>query len=153
MKRLIVAGLAVLLIAGGGAAAWFFFLKAAPGDNVRDVHDTAGKPEFLDIDSLSVPVIRDGRVQKYVLLRLTLEMKDAKAKNIAKDAMPLVKDTFLNDLHGYFADQPPSENGVDGIDVRVVKARLMRVSDRLFGPGMVVNVLIQGAFERQWKPQ
>lgn len=150
MKRIILAVVAILLVGGGGAAAWFFFLKAAPGDDIRDVHDTASKPEFLEIDSLSVPVIKDGRVQKYVLLRLTLEMKDVKAKNVGKEAMPLLKDAYLRDLHGYFADQPASE---EGIDVRVVKARLMRVSERLFGAGQVVNVLIQGAFERQWKPQ
>ena len=151
MKRIILIVVAVLLIAGAGAAAWFFFVKAKPEDHVRDdPHETAGKPEFLDVDSLSVPVIRDGRLQKYIMLRLTLELKDAKAKSAAKEAMPLVKDAYLRDLHGYFADQPPKD---DGIDVRVVKARLMRVSERLFGEGQVVNVLIQGAFERDWKPQ
>lgn len=151
MKRIILAVVAVLLIAGAGAAAWFFFIKAKPEDHVRDdVHETAGKPEFLELDSLSVPVIRGGRLDKYIMLRLTLEMKDAKAKAVGKEAMPLVKDAFLRDLHGFFADQPPTD---EGIDVRLVKARLMRVSERLFGPGQVVNVLVQGAFEREWKPQ
>ena len=56
-----------------------------------------------------------------------------------------LKNAFLMDLHGYFADRPVDKKGVN---TRTVKPRMKRVADRTLSPDVVKEVLIEGACER-----
>lgn len=100
------------------------------------------------MEGLTIPVIRGGRVEKYVLVKVTLEMEDSKSKSLAERSFPRLKDAFYRALHDYFGFQRP---GTKGINVRVVKARLMRAGARAIGKKKIKAVLIQGAFERASK--
>src|SRR3546814_4464776 len=62
---------------------------------------------------------------------------DLKAKALSEEAMPRLRDAFLQDLYGYFANQAP---GQEGINVTVVKARLKNASDKAAGPGVVKEI-------------
>src|SRR3546814_16624439 len=108
IKRLIVMVATVVLLGGGGAATWLFFSKPEPsGEEPAAVVD----PTFINIGALSIPVIRGGQVRKYVLLHLTLELVDRKAKALAEEAMPRLRADFLQDLYGYFANQATRSEG------------------------------------------
>lgn len=150
MKIVIVIVLVVLLLAGG-AAAFFFLQEEAATDGGQTVEKTEEQPKitaepvYLDIKNLTIPIIRNRAIQKYVLFRVTLEMSDEDAKNDVKAMLPTLQDALIMDLNDYYAYQTPGE---DGIDVKAVRRRLQRASDRAVGKGKVRNILIQGAFER-----
>lgn len=102
-------------------------------------------PEFLQIPSLAVPVIREGRVEKYIFLTVTLEMIDSDAKDVAELYVPRIKDAFFSSLFNYFGSLRP---GTPGVNIRSVKARLMHAGKRAIGENKIKAVLIQKAFEQ-----
>ncbi len=55
-----------------------------------------------------------------------------------------LKDAFLMDLHGYFADRPAAKTGINS---RTIKKRLKRVAERTLGPDVIKEVIIEGAVE------
>jgi flagellar protein FliL len=147
MKLAIIIVVVLVLLGGGGAATWFLVLKEDTGE--------APPPEpepitatFLELDALNVPVIQNGKIQRYILLRVTLDMRDAEVRTLALSYMPKLRDKYINDLYGYFENLPPSEKGVN---INVIKGRMLRVSNSVLGAGAVQKILIQGVFERPWK--
>ncbi|MCR9219585.1 MAG: hypothetical protein NXI21_05100 [Alphaproteobacteria bacterium] len=146
MKKLLIFGLlGLLLLGGGGGAYWWFMLRDAGEEAAEAEPPPQDPPVFLELDSLTIPVIRSGSIVKYVLLKITLEVEDQGARDEVVDRMPRLKDAFLRDLHDYFASIPLDSP----VNVRTVKQRLQRVADRQAGPGVVKDVLIQGAFEKR----
>lgn len=150
MKRTVIIILvALLVIAGSGGAVWYFFLQAkAP---IVDPHKKEQKaslevPEFVDLENLSIPVIREGNVEKYITISVSLEMRDKNAKALADEAFPRLKDAIFRDLYSYFSMQQ-STNG--GLNVSQVKSRVLWAAERSMGKGLVRQVIIQGAYERK----
>ncbi|MEQ8449983.1 MAG: hypothetical protein RIB97_09895 [Nitratireductor sp.] len=145
MKKLILIVLILLLLAGGGGGAyWWFFMRGADGAAAPE----PPPPEpavFVEMEALTIPVIRGGAVAKYVLLKVSLEVEDEGAREAVVERMPRLKDAFLRDLHAYFASIPLDSP----LNVRTVKTRLKRVADGIVGRGVVREVLIQGAFEKK----
>lgn len=149
MKKLIILLLVLLLLLGGagGGAYYYFFIKPEQDAATRQVEEEAlpPPPEFVELDSLSVPVIRNGRVVKFVLLKIAVELADGDYRDIVEENMPRVTDAFLRELHGYFATVPVD----DPINVRAITVRLMRASRRVFGRGVITDILVQGVYERK----
>lgn len=146
MKKLLIFGLlGLLLLGGGGGAYWWFMMRDAGEEAAEAEPPPQDPPVFLELDSLTIPVIRSGSIARYVLLKITLEVEDQGARDEVVDRMPRLKDAFLRDLHDYFASIPLDSP----VNVRTVKQRLQRVADRQAGPGVVKDVLIQGAFEKK----
>ena len=147
MKKLIVLLLVLILLlgAGGGGAYWWFFLRAADEMAEPEAPPPPDPPVFVQLEALTVPVIRGGAVAKYVLLKIALEVEDEGAKAEIEERMPRLMDAFLRDLHAYFAGVPLDSP----LNARTVKRRLQRVADGVTGPGVVEGVLIQGAYEKK----
>ena len=148
--RIIIAAVVVVLLGLGGAAGWYFLLRddgGAHGEKVAtpDVPAEIDQLRFIKLDAFSIPVIRYGKVDKYIPLQATLEVVEPAARQRAQRLMPRLKNAFLMDLHGYFADRPVDKKGVN---TRTVKKRMKRVADRTLGPDIVKEILIEGAFER-----
>lgn len=148
-KLLIILVLLILLLgAGGGGAYWWFFMReAGQGAEAGD-----GAPEgapndpavYVELEALTIPVIRGGAVAKYVLLQISLEVEDLAAREEVQERMPRLVDAFLRDLHAYFASVPLDSP----LNARTVKARLLAIANRITGGGVVREVLIQGAYEK-----
>ena len=146
MKLIIIIVVVLMLVAGGGAATWFFVLD---DPNKTAEPEPPPVPVFLELETLSVHVIRGGGVQKYIVLDLTLELRDAEAKALAENKMPKLRDVFINALTQYFTNLPTLK---DGIDISHIKRRLLRHSEKALGKGAVKDILVQSVFEREWKP-
>ncbi|MBT5108863.1 MAG: hypothetical protein HOM25_09285 [Rhodospirillaceae bacterium] len=147
MKIAIIILLVLVLLGGGGAATWFLVLKEDPEQKPEEAPVTA--VSFLEMESLNVPVIKNGVIQRYVLLRVTLDLRDDAARKMASAAKPKLRDKFFNDLYGYFATLPPTEKGVN---IKAIKRRMLRISKAILGDDAVQDILILGVFERPWKP-
>jgi flagellar basal body-associated protein FliL len=146
MKLIIIIVAVIVIVAGGGAATWFFVL-ADP--DAKDEPPPVVDPIFLELETLSVHVIRGGGVQKYIVLDITLEMRDAGAKSLAEQKMPKLRDVFIGALNEYFTNLPSLKGG---LNVSHIKKRLLRHSEKALGKDAVIDVLVQGVFERDWKP-
>lgn len=148
-RTVVIILVALLLIAGSGGAVWYFFLQArAPIVSAGKKQERASLevPEFVDIENLSIPVIREGRVEKYITISVSLEMANKDAKILADEAFPRLKDAIFRDLHSYFSMQ---QSASPGLNVSQVKSRILWAAERAIGEGRVKQVIIQGAYERK----
>jgi hypothetical protein len=140
-RKLEIFGFAALL----AALCWLLTVSDALAADDKKAPVIQDNPIFLEVPGMTIPVIRGGRVEKYILIKVTLEMTDDNAKSLAEKSFPRLKDSFYRSLHDYFGFQ---RRGTMGINVRVVKARLKRAGARAIGKGQIKEVLIQRAFER-----
>ena len=147
MKIIIIVVVLVVLVLGGGGV-WYFFLKADDAPK-EDVVVMPPAPVFVKLETFSLHVIRGGGVKKYIVLNLTLEMRDAESKDLAEHKMPKLRDVFIASLNEYFTNLPSLKQGVN---MKSVKSRLLKISAKAIGKGRVTDVLVQSIFERDWKP-
>ncbi|RED53370.1 hypothetical protein [Aestuariispira insulae] len=147
MKKLIIIMLILILLlgGGGGGAYYYLYVMNAPEENVVEEAPLPPPPEFEEMDSISIPVIRNGRVMKFVLLKTALELVDSDAREKVERYRPRLKDAYLRELHDYFSTVPVDKP----INVRAVTARLMRASRHVLGRGVVTDILIQGVYEKK----
>ena len=145
MKKLLLILLPVLLLLGGGGGAAYFFLVMQKEEETAEAPPPPVKdPIFFDMRSLAIPVIRGNAVQKYVLLKVTLELADDSSLEMAQLEEPRLVDLCLRELLGYFAQVPveakPSRQPIE--------RRLLKASRRILGKKAVKAVLIQGIYEK-----
>lgn len=149
MKRFLI--LSVLLLAlGGGGAAWWFLMREPPSEGDQ----TAQLPEIadlisVDVDPLTVPVIRDGRVVQHMSFVVVLRVNDEEELRLVYKAMRHLKDAYIKELHVLLARRYVWEHEDIG---PYVKKRLMVASERVVGPGVVEEVLLRGISSRQPRP-
>jgi len=138
--------LVVIVLGGGGA--WFFLIKedSAPKE---DIAALSPKLVFLELDTLSLHVIRGGGVKKYIVLNLTLEMRDEESRALAEQKMPKLRDVFIASMNEYFTNLPSLKNSVN---MKTVKRKLLDISAKAIGKGRVIGVLLQSVFERDSTP-
>ena len=147
MNRIVIIITAVLVIAVAGGAVWYFFTQAdAPIEGQEQEKASLEALEFVDIENLSIPVIREGRVDRYITISVSLEMRDQDSKELGDEAFPRLKDAVFSQLYSYFSMQ---QSGQSGINIAQVKARLLWAVERAIGKGHVRQVIIQGAYERK----
>ncbi|HEX9903400.1 MAG TPA: hypothetical protein VGA77_00390 [Propylenella sp.] len=148
MKLIVILVVVVVLLAGGGGAVYFFRDALFGGEGAPKKADIAKTADvvFVDLESLTVAVIRNSRVEKHVVLQVSLEVPDEATRANVSKALPRLKDAFIKDLYDYYAVRTP---GSDGINVEGIKKRLKRTSDLIMGEGVIRAVLIQGAVERE----
>lgn len=146
MKLIII--IVVVVIALGGGGVWFFVLKEndAPTEEAVVIPPD---PIFVKMETLSLHVIRGGGVKKYVVLNLTLEMRDEESKARAEQKMPKLRDVFIASMNEYFTNLPSLK---EGVNMKTVKRRLLKISAKAIGKGRVTDVLVQSIFERDWTP-
>jgi len=151
MKKLILfGGIALLLLGGAGGGLYMTgmldsLLGKKPADaeaaEKDDGHGDAAAHEavFVPMEPLAAPIIVGNRVRSQVLLTLSLQVPDMKARNDALSVMPRLRDAMLQDLY----DAPVVRHDEDGaIDIATVKVRLLEVAHRVLGPETVRDVLV-----------
>ncbi len=148
MKKILLIVIPVLLLFGsaGGAAYYWFFLKDADPEMAEpEPPPPPPDPELVPMDSLTIPVIRQGTIKKYILLKITLQLADQDGKDLALKVMPRIKDETYRALHAYFAAAPLDEP----ISIVAMKRRLRKVAEKNLGSENLVDVLIEGIYEKR----
>jgi hypothetical protein len=102
--------------------------------------------EHFQLQPFNIPVIRDGRVERIFSVTVTLETKGDLNKTKIMAERHHLQDAFLRDMHSV-ASFRRSDGQV--IDPRVIKTRLMLISDRILGEDIVESILLQGIFDRR----
>lgn len=148
MKLAVILVIVVVLLAGGGGAVYFFRADVFGDDGAAERPPIAKTANalFVDLESVTIAVIRNRRIEKHVVLQISLEVPDEESRAAVSHALPRVKDAFIKDLYDYYAVQPA---GREAINVEAIKKRLKRTADHVLGKGRIQAVLIQGAIERE----
>jgi flagellar basal body-associated protein FliL len=142
MKKLLII-LVVLLLLGGGAFAgwWFTFRKdpnAPPPPQPTPTLSQLTIPSRPD-DSLTVNVIKDGKVTKHFFFRFTLIFNDPRNRDKAARVMPALINDFTVELHTLLARKLVEDSNYDP---NVIQVQLQKVCDRRLGKGVVYQLVI-----------
>ena len=143
MKKLVIALVLIVMIAGGTVTA-LKFLKlgpfAEPENMVEKKAPVIEPPKFVDVPALNIPLFVQDKVAGIVLVQLKLETKNEANQIKVTRILPRLNDAFIRELHSFI---PRLLKKTKRLDVFILKKRLLMVSDRVAGKGVVTNVLIQ----------
>lgn len=146
MKKIVLIVIPLLLLLGGGGAAYFFLvLKPAEETAEPEPPPPPTNPVLVEIDAMTIPVIRQGSVRKYVLVKVTLQVVDRDARQLALTVMPRVKDQMYSALHKYFASIPLDAP----ISTQTIKRYIAKIARKNLGAENFNRVLIEGVYEKQ----
>ena len=136
ISRLLAALLCAALLAPSARAAESSE-KSAPA--------VPGAPSYVRLDPIFIPVIEGSQVTKQVGVTLMLQLFSDNAKSDVEAKRKPLYDALFRDLYGYFQDRAAASGRVDQT---FLKARLLRTTNRVVGPNLVKEVLIEQLFER-----
>jgi flagellar basal body-associated protein FliL len=145
MKKVLLLVLVLFMLIGGavGAMVVFGIGPFKPADQAAKVPEPP-KPVFVDMESISIPIFLVDKQPKQLFMTLRFEV-DMDRRKVLQEKMPKVRDLILRDLHGFMPEHMRTRKAADLI---VVKQRMMAVTEKILGPGIVRNILISEVFER-----
>ena len=140
-KKLIIIVVLLLLLGGGGGGAWWFLMKDNEEVDLKEVASSLTRrvPEFVELDPLIVPVIREGKVAQHLTLSIIVEVDSPSEKDLIITARRQLLDGYLTELHALFSHKIV-QNNPDPIPL--LRKRLLEVSHRLLGQEVVDQVLV-----------
>lgn len=97
-------------------------------------------PRFIDLEPLNIPVFHGDRVAATVQIQLKLEAIGEENEEEIIRLLPRISDAFLRDMHAFIPRLLKKEQR---IKVRIIKKRLQIISERLVGPNLIHNILVQ----------
>jgi flagellar FliL protein len=136
-KLIIIGALALLALGGAGGGAYFFLIKK-PEAPVEAAAPPPPDPAYVKVATLIAPVVRGGRLDKYLALGLVIEAKDTTTASEIEGKMPRLRDAFLRELSSNVIEVRPD----DSFDIEALRARLVHQAAGVMGDGHVKTVLI-----------
>ncbi len=151
MKRVAIFLVLLLVLGGGGVAGWWFMLGRVPDQPGEEAqHQEPGaQPIFVDLDPVTVPVIRDGRVIQHMTFVVVLQVETEEERGLVTKSMRRLTDAYIKELHVLLARRFVWD---DGDIVPLVRKRLMAASEQVMGPEAVKEVLVKGIQSRKPQP-
>jgi len=159
VKIILLIVVCALIFGGGGfVGGWFLFIgrnqlfghgdasaehKEAPPPKPDPMTET---PMFVNIGPLTVPVLGAEKAEQFVTILLALEVADQPTADQVRNLGPRLTDAFLTTLYGSLASGSMFRGGV--LDVAQVKSRLVPVTSKVVGQGIVRDVLVQVVNQR-----
>lgn len=134
MKKLLLA-VVFLLLLGGGAGGYLYWSSTQP----PPPEPPPPLPEFLRLERFVVPIVRQGFLDGFSRIEITLEVADEQAKIDLQRAMPKIRDAIQSDLHAFL----PLRRQGSSADVTALKKRLMAAVGAVTVPGQVKDLLVE----------
>ena len=155
MIRLLIIAFALILVlaAGAGGLIHFGILPDFTGVIVaqettavveEEVAPKRVDPVFHDLPAMMVPVIKDGELRHNVSIAFRLQINE-EHKEDARLHMSQLHDVYLRALYDLIPAQYETRQT---LDLRKLKARLMVITERVVGKGVVEDILVLTVFER-----
>lgn len=95
---------------------------------------------YIEIPALAAPLLRGSKVVKYMFLSVNLEVPAEVDPLTVESEIPRLRDAFLTSI--YIAAQENS--GAADIDLKDMRARLLRAAQTVLGSGKVTDILFSG---------
>jgi len=139
MKRVLVPVILLVLLGGVGFVGWTFgkpVLDAMQAEREK----AAAAPLYVSLEPLIVPVIENGTVTEHLTVSISVEVAGLAGDAALRNAFPRVVDAFTTELYGLMSLRFVREGGVE---LPLVKERLLLAAERELGPGVLTDVLIR----------
>jgi hypothetical protein len=144
MRPLMLIFVMLLVAAVGGASAWWVLLRGEDQVAVAEPPPPA-LPEFVELEPLVLPLIQEGQVTHHVTLTVVVEVV-AGGKEQVLLAKRQLTDAYFSELYGLLALRVVRRQANV---LPLLRRRLLVVSERLLGPGLVTSVLISEPSRRR----
>lgn len=103
--------------------------------------------QFFRLPRFNVPVIRAGEIVGQASMTVMIGTSDFRNKNKIIENRHKLQNGFLRDLHGVVSLDSGAGRSVN---IPTVKARLLKVAEKILGPGIVTNILVDNVYVRQF---
>lgn len=125
-------------------------VSARAADNAAETKPKSGKErDYVALRPISIPVINEQGLVQQVSIALSLECPMGKREDVS-GAEPRLMDAYLRELYGALGSGRVMMRG-NVVDVDAIKTRLTAVTDRIVGPGLVSDVLLQSVQQYSMK--
>lgn len=108
-------------------------------------YDADRDVRYFQLQPFNVPVIRNGKLVQMVSVAVIVEVRGLINQGVMMEQRQRLRDAFLRDIHGVASIQRPDGRVMDS---HVLKTRLMSVSERILGPGIIDDILVNGISDR-----
>ena len=152
MKKLIMV-FAGMMMLGGAAVSVMKVLEFGPFSPATGDAAVAGgtsranapePPRFIDLDPLIVPVFHGSEIVTTIQISLKLEAIGIVNETKIGRIKPRLNDAYIKDLYSFI---PRLLENQERVNVFIIKKRLQMVSERVAGPGVVADVLVQSILD------
>jgi hypothetical protein len=103
-------------------------------------------PVFLKLPAMTIPIFEGDAVTRQASVVLALELEKGKSEADLAAVKARLVDAYLTDLTQLFEQRAYADRI---IDAQAIKPKLLETTQRIAGPGLVKDVLVQQAVERQ----
>ena len=142
MRKIIIIFFAITILIGSGSFAVTQQLNLGPFAKTDTENKIKTDPtHFISLDPLVIPIIQGDTVAATIKLELKINTK-LKFKNKIHKELTRLKDAYVRDLHSFF---PRLMSDQTDLDVNALKKRLMKISNRVLGAGVIISVEIDSA--------
>jgi flagellar basal body-associated protein FliL len=141
MKKFLIPLTALLLMGGVGA----FYSLTGGGDRETPVDSAPGQASsdethvYVELAPITATIFRDQQPAGTFTAAVTLEIADANDRTTILQSRRQLHDAMFRELHAMFEREEYSGRKVN---VDAVKRRMLVVSRREFGEGVVVDVFV-----------
>lgn len=159
MKKLVILIAVFLMLAGGTVGTLKYmglgpFKKDAPTpEQIAKAAEIAAakkqletKPLYVEMDPIQVPVFQDGGVAGTIMINYKIEALNTDNQQAIAQAKRRIGDALIKDFSYYV---PRTMRNNKTLDVSLIKFRIIMISDKLLGKGVVNDALIQSMTSTQ----
>lgn len=154
MKKLVMAFAVMLMLAGGTVSLLKYMsmgpfevtpeeLAAQQAEEAKKEKTKAlfeSRPRYIEMDQIQIPMFQDNSVSGTLMINYKLEALNVDNERIIAQAKRRLGDALIKDFSFYI---PRTLRNNKTLDVTLVKYRIMMISDRMLGKGVVSDALIQ----------
>jgi hypothetical protein len=116
----------------------------ASGGGEAKVEDTG--PKYFKVGPLAVPILKNGKIDQYLVLVVSLEVASAEALAEVEKRKPAITDAYLTALYGTLYAGKGLRGGL--VDVDVVRNKLDAANKKVLPDGTVTNIFLEQVQQR-----
>lgn len=155
MRKIALAFVLLIMVAGGTVSALMTFEmgpfakteeELAREAELRSGEDGelasfTGRPFYIEMDPLMIPVFQDNELVGTIQIIYKLQVHGHKNERNVFKLKTKLSDALFKDFTYYI---PRTLRKNQNLDISLIKYRVLMVSDRIIGKGVVSDALIQG---------
>ncbi len=117
------------------------------GPGAGAVSDSTEKPNYVQIPSMTIPIIGDSGVSQNVSLSVVIEATSVAAADDLRKKMPRLNDAYITSLYSLLNGHVAVREGV--VQVGIVKKDLDAVSRKVVGDDKIKEILLQVVYQKR----
>lgn len=152
MKKIILLVLALLVLIGAGVGGYLMFGPKPHKEGEEQAEATpkkrerTGPPSYVSVGPMIVPVLGAKKVEQNIMVTVSLEVDNDAAREQVRQQSPRLVDAYVQALYGGIDKGQVIDGQV--LNIPALKTKLMETTEKVLGPDLVHDVLIQSVSQR-----